>query len=413
MKRLIFAFTLAVSALAVHAQKQYSNPVINRSAPDPTVIRVGNIFYLYSTENIHNVPIFRSQDLITWRLSGRCFTDDTRPQMVPGGGIWAPDINKIGDKYVLYYSKSTWGGEWECGIGVATADSPLGPFTDVGPLFISSEIDVQNSIDPFFIEDNDRKYLFWGSFRGIYAIELSEDGLNVKEGASKRKVAGTRTEGTTIHKRGNYYYLIGSAGSCCEGANSTYHLLVARSKRLLGPYYDRSGNAATSNHFEMLLQRNEHVIGPGHCSEVFQDDAGQDWILYHGYDANDPDAGRKVYLDRIQWDENDWPYINDGTPSIQADAPLFGETVEVDELPEETEGFVVRPRSVRDSFLIESTFDNSTFRWQLVNLHGEVIKQGTTRRRVHVNMNDVPEGMYIVNIKSKKSETSQKILRIL
>ena len=50
----------------------------------------------------------------------------TRPQMVPDGGIWAPDINLIDGKYVLYYSKSTWGGEWECGIGVATADTPRG-----------------------------------------------------------------------------------------------------------------------------------------------------------------------------------------------------------------------------------------------------------------------------------------------
>ena len=44
----------------------------------------------------------------------------------------APDINKIGDKYVLYYSMSVWGGELTCGIGCATADKPEGPFTDHG-----------------------------------------------------------------------------------------------------------------------------------------------------------------------------------------------------------------------------------------------------------------------------------------
>jgi DNA-binding response OmpR family regulator len=75
--------------------------------------------------------------------------------MVPNGNIWAPDINMIGDKYVMYYSKSAWGGEWECGIGVATATKPQGPFTDEGKLFISSEIGVQNSIDPFYIEEED------------------------------------------------------------------------------------------------------------------------------------------------------------------------------------------------------------------------------------------------------------------
>ena len=98
----------------------------------------------------------------------------------PKGNLWAPDINKIGDKYVLYYSMSCWGGEWTCGIGVATADKPEGPFVDHGMMFRSNEIGVQNSIDPFYIEDGGRKYMFWGSFRGIYGIELTADGLKSK-----------------------------------------------------------------------------------------------------------------------------------------------------------------------------------------------------------------------------------------
>lgn len=49
-------------------------------------------------------------------------------------------------------------------------------------MFRSNEINVQNSIDPFYIEDAGKKFLFWGSFRGIYGIELSEDGLSVKQG---------------------------------------------------------------------------------------------------------------------------------------------------------------------------------------------------------------------------------------
>ena len=412
MIRHLLTLTFIAMAATATAQDTYSNPVINRSAPDPTVIRVGSLYYLYSTEDVRNVPIYYSRNLTRWFYVGTCFTEDTRPQMVPGGGIWAPDINKIGDKYVLYYSKSTWGGEWECGIGVATSNSPRGPFKDVGPLFISSEINVQNSIDPFFIEDNDKKYLFWGSFRGIYAIELSEDGLSVKEGAKKRKVAGTLTEGTTIFKRGNFYYLIGSAGSCCEGANSTYHLVVARGRSLLGPYYNRQGKMATNNGFDMLLEKNDHVVGPGHCSEVFQDDAGQDWILYHGYDAQNPNAGRKVYLDRIQWDDSNWPYINDGTPSAQAEIPVIGTTDDVEDLPEEAVGFRVHPRNVRNSFTIESTSDTALFHWQVVGIHGDIYKKGQARQQTRVSMYDVPEGMYIVNVKSEKGETSQKIVRV-
>lgn len=144
--------------------KTYANPVINFSLPDPTIIKGDDeYYYLYATESIKNVPIHRSRDLVNWYYVGTAFTDATRPNFEPKGRIWAPDINKIGDKYVMYYSMSTWGGEWTCGIGIATADKPEGPFTDLGKLFRSNEINIQNCIDPFYIEDNGKKYLFGGA----------------------------------------------------------------------------------------------------------------------------------------------------------------------------------------------------------------------------------------------------------
>ena len=326
MRKLTTAFCL-FCALTMGAQNKYSNPVIDTSLPDPTIIKADDgYFYLYATENIRNVPIYRSKNLVDWRYMGTCFNEQTRPQMVPDGGIWAPDINLIDGKYVLYYSKSRWGGEWECGIGVATADSPRGPFTDVGKLFISSEIGVQNSIDPFYIEDEDgSKWLFWGSFRGIYGIELSNDGLSVKPGAEKVQIAGTLTEGTYIYKHDGYYYLFGSAGTCCEGLNSTYRVMVARSESLLGPYVNKAGFEALENNFTVVLQKSPKVVGPGHNSEIVQDDAGQYWVFYHGFDANDPDAGRKLYMDQLTWDKSGWPTISNRIPSTTANAPVFGE----------------------------------------------------------------------------------------
>lgn len=184
----IFSFAIASLAMAKEPLKVYNNPVVNYSLPDPTIIRGENGgFYLYATEDIRNIPILYSKDLVNWEQKGTAFTDKSRPTFEPKGGLWAPDINKIGGKYVLYYSMSRWGGEWTCGIGVAVADHPEGPFVDKGMLFRSNEIGVQNSIDPFYIEDSGKKYLFWGSFRGIYGIELSDDGLSVKSGAVKNK----------------------------------------------------------------------------------------------------------------------------------------------------------------------------------------------------------------------------------
>ena len=302
----------------------YANPVINRSAPDPTVIRHSDgTYYLYATENVKNLPIFKSTNLVDWELVGTAFTDKTRPQMVPDGAIWAPDIQYIDGRYVLYYSKSRWGGEWECGIGVAVSDSPEGPFTDKGPLFISNEIGVQNSIDPIYVAEGNEKYLFWGSFRGIYAIRLSDDGLSVMKGAKPIQIAGTLTEGTNIFKHDGWYYLVGSAGTCCEGERSTYRVVVARSKNLLGPYVDKEGRAAMDNGFSLMMSRSKDVIGPGHNANFVTDDAGQHWMLYHGFDAADPDAGRKVYLDRIIWDADGWPTIENGQPSKSAPRPII------------------------------------------------------------------------------------------
>ena len=298
----------------------YHNPVINYSLPDPSVIKgEDGYFYLYATENIRNLPIHRSKDLVEWEYVGTAFTNDTRPDFEPKGGLWAPDINKIGDKYVLYYSMSVWGGEWTCGIGCATADKPEGPFKDHGKMFRSNEINVQNSIDPFYMEDGGKKYLFWGSFRGIYGIELSDDGLSIKKGAKLRQVAGTAYEGTYIHKKDGYYYFFASIGTCCEGLKSTYTTVVGRSKKLFGPYVDKSGKKMLDNHHEVLIHKNDAFVGTGHNSEIVTDKAGNDWMFYHAVSTKNP-GGRVLMMDKVNWKDG-WPSVAGNSPSIEAERP--------------------------------------------------------------------------------------------
>lgn len=302
----------------------YCNPVVPKSLPDPTVIKASDgWFYLYATEDIRNTPIYKSDDLVNWEFVGTAFTNETRPDFEPKGGLWAPDINYINGKYVLYYSMSVWGGEWTCGIGVASADSPQGPFTDHGKLFRSNEIEVQNSIDPFYIEEDGKHYLFWGSFRGIYVIELTTDGLALKPGAEKQQIAGTAYEGVNIYKKDNWYYLFASIGSCCEGVNSTYTAVVGRSNNLFGPYKNIAGQSMTNNHHEVIIQGNDRFVGTGHTSELVNDDAGNTWVLYHAVDKNNP-QGRVLMLDEVQW-ENGWPVVEGNTSSKEWRLPEFNE----------------------------------------------------------------------------------------
>ena len=303
-------------------QGAYRNPVVNYSLPDPTVVRGDDgLFYLYATENIPNVPIHRSRDLVNWEFIGTAFDNATRPDFEPQGHVWAPDINRIGDRYVMYYSMSRWGGEWTCGIGNAVADRPEGPFDDLGMLFRSNEIGVQNSIDPFYIEDDGHKYLFWGSFRGIHAIELTDDGLAVAQGAKPQRIAGTAYEGTYIHKRGGYYYLFASTGSCCEGLKSSYTTVVGRSRHLMGPYTDRAGRPMADNHHEVVIHGNHDFAGTGHNAELVTDDKGQTWILYHAVSRANPD-GRVLMLDRVTWRKG-WPEVRSAEPSRLAERPVW------------------------------------------------------------------------------------------
>jgi len=320
IKLLLLSF-LSYSA-GLMAENTYTNPVVDYSLPDPSVIKGDDgYYYLYATEDIRNLPIHRSKDLVNWELVGTAFTDETRPDFEPKGGLWAPDINKIGDKYVLYYSMSVWGGEWTCGIGCAVADTPAGKFKDCGMMFRSNGINVQNSIDPFYIEDGGKKYLFWGSFHGIYGIELSDDGLKVKEGAKPVQVAGDAYEGTYIHKRDGYYYLFASIGRCCEGIKSTYTTVVGRSDKLFGPYLDKQGRSMSDNHHEVLIQKNESFVGTGHNSEIVTDKAGDDWMFYHAVKVSDPD-GRVLMLDKIVW-EDDWPSVKTNSPSLESEKPVL------------------------------------------------------------------------------------------
>lgn len=321
LKSLIFVCIIFCS-VSLFSQDTYNNPVINCSLPDPTIIKgTDSYFYLYATENIKNVPIYRSKDLVHWDFVGTAFTDEPRPTFEPEGRIWAPDINEIGDKYVMYYSMSTWGGEWTCGIGIAVADKPEGPFKDFGKLFRSNEINIQNCIDPFYIDDNGKKYLFWGSFHGIYGTELTGDGLSLRKDAPIVQIAGNAYEGTYIHKRGGYYYLFASIGRCCEGLNSTYTTVVGRSKNLFGPYLDKAGQSMLDNHHEILIQKNEAFVGTGHNSELVSDKKGADWMFYHAVSVANPE-GRVLMMDWVRWRKG-WPYVENSTPSLEAPVPSF------------------------------------------------------------------------------------------
>ena len=312
--------------------RTYSNPIISdKSVPDPTVIRANDgYFYLYATQTGNYwMPIYRSKDLVNWDYMRTAFTQATKPSLSGGGAFWAPEVQHINGKYVLYFSWAKMNGADVSYTAVAVSDNPLGPFPDSKALITNEEFG-SNVIDQFYYEEGGKKYMFFGSFKGIYVTELTDDGLSVKRNESgqptlNKKVCGNAFEGTNIYKKNGYYYLIASIGSCCNGVNSSYKVVVGRSTDLLGPYVDKKGKGMLDNSWELVLEGNmQKWIGPGHNSIIIQDDEGTDWMIYHSYlKTGNEVGGRLGMLDRLQWTEDGWPYIKNCIPSNSDLIPVF------------------------------------------------------------------------------------------
>jgi len=330
------------------------------SCPDPSIIRgqqSGDAFwYLFCTTNpltstdhtadgkldFHLMPILRSRDLVHWAYVGDVFTE--RPAWIIGwAGLWSPDIQFFNGKYYLYYATNgTLTPGRGSAIGVATSVSPTGPWTDSGGPVVEPQAGPAGSrfrrwvYDPAIPTDSaGQRYLFYGSFvGGISARRLSDDGLHTDPAGDVPIAVANRYEGASVVQHGGYYYLFASAGDCCTGALSSYSVLVGRSRNVLGPYTDREGVSLLAGQVggtPVLEANGNRWIGPGH-NRVFTDDAGQEWILYHAVDRNDPYfAGstltkRPALLDPLDWTggtggADSWPTIRGGLGASDTPQP--------------------------------------------------------------------------------------------
>ena len=310
----------------------FVNPVLDLNFPDPTVIKAPDgYFYAYATQSrelgdfIH-IQVARSKDMIEWEHLG-----DALPRKpvwaTENQNFWAPHVHydSASKTYYLYYSAYPDSGGGKC-LAVATSQNPKGPFMDKGePIFCG---DGFINIDPMTFDDpkTGRVLMYWGSgFEPIKVREMTEDRLSFKPDAEmvevvwpgKDKDYNILIEGVWVTFMNDFYYLYYSGDNCC-GENANYAVMIARSKSPLGPF-ERLGEANGTGS-SVILEKSERWLAPGHNS-IIKDDLGDEWMVYHAIDLEVPDFdfdthGRRIMLiDKILYDQQGWPYIQNKMPS--------------------------------------------------------------------------------------------------
>jgi arabinan endo-1,5-alpha-L-arabinosidase len=297
---------------------------------DPVIIRAGGIYYVYSTNADAPgaaIKVRTSPDLATWTFRGHVF--DKLPawttEKIPGArSFWAPDISLVNGRYRLYYSVSTFGSN-RSAIGLATSAAldPTSPdygWRDEGPVVESTPESDFNAIDPNFVVDaKGRQWLALGSFwNGIKLFELDPATGKVKDPkakpyalASRRAPAGgpKPVEAPFIVTRPDHYYLFVSYDYCCKGANSTYYMVVGRSKDIRGPYVGKDGSRLLDGEGTIFmradLEEQQRFRGPGHNGFLHDDDS-RDYVVFHAYDKDNKGVPT-MRIAAVVWDADGWP----------------------------------------------------------------------------------------------------------
>jgi arabinan endo-1,5-alpha-L-arabinosidase len=295
----------------------YPNPTAlsgDTGTHDPTVVRTpGGTYILAATGN--NLSLKTSTDRRTWRNAGTVWPNGapwTTAYTGGGASLWAPDISYRNGQYFMYYSASTFGSQRSAIFLATSATGAQGSWTNQGLIIESSTSVDYNAIDPNLIVDaSGQWWLSFGSFwTGIKMIRLDPTTGRRSTTDTAVRALATRTangraiEAPFIFRHGGFYYLWVSFDLCCQGASSTYRIMVGRSTSVTGPYTDRNGTAMTAGGGTQVLAAHDSIRGPGHQA-VIADTAGE-VLIYHYYAAN---GASFLGINSIGYDSAGWPFV--------------------------------------------------------------------------------------------------------
>jgi arabinan endo-1,5-alpha-L-arabinosidase len=288
------------------------------STRDPSsVIKCKDEYWVFYTGR--GVPSYHSKDLVKWERGPAVFKSAPEwiASTVPENRnmvYWAPDIMKLGERYLLYYSVSSFG-KMTSAIALATnptldPDDPAYHWTDEGVVVRTKEGDGYNAIDPSVFQDSDKSlWLTFGSYwSGIKLIQLEPaTGKRIDPDSKPTPLAFNESiEASYLCKHDSYYYLFVNWGTCCRGLKSTYNIRVGRSKAVSGPYVDKGGVEMLHNGGSMFLATtNGALIGPGHAGTLNAE--GKTWFT-SDFEGDSRMNGRATLaIMPLRWNADGWP----------------------------------------------------------------------------------------------------------
>lgn len=305
----------AASASVLHPRQNINpGPVTGDTfIHDPTVLKTPSGTYLAAYTG-DNVQLKTSTDRTRWTNAGAVFPSGapwTTTYTNGGLNLWAPDLSFHNNQYYLYYSASSFGSSRSAIFLATSPTGASGSWTDRGLVIESTATSGWNAIDPNLVVDAQGGWwLSLGSFwSGIKLVKLDPStGKRADSGAplaiaARPDNAEGAVEAPFIVRRGDWYYLWVSFDKCCQGAASTYRIMVGRSAAVTGPYVDKEGREMVQGGGSQVMSSHGSVHGPGH-NAIFEDVDG-DVLVYHYYN----DAGTaQIGINLVKY-ENGWPVV--------------------------------------------------------------------------------------------------------
>lgn len=297
MKTIAKIFTAAAFALiSVSALAQEGKPWIH----DPsTIMECDGKYYTFGTGGGGLI----SEDGWNWNPGA----------VRPGGGA-APDAIKIGDRYLIAYSATGGGlGGGHAGRVLTMWNKTLDPnspdFAYTEAIEVAhSEVDEDcDAIDAGLFMDptTGRLYCTYGTYFGfIRMVELDPRTGAKVEGTVDPNIA-IDCEATTMIYRDGWYYLLGTHGTCCDGVNSTYNIVVGRSRNVTGPFIDNMGRDMIAGGGKMVIDGDDRQFGAGHFGRYIEDE-GIEKMSFHWEADLDRSARSVLAIRPILW-VNGWP----------------------------------------------------------------------------------------------------------